>query len=195
MTLFEKRDKIIKEIIKPPFKASGFGISGTTFKKQEKDFLKIFNVQSSGFNLDDSVSFYLNLGLLFPIWFEIRNEIIARSIKEYDCQFRIRTDSLTGRNQIYELTPETNFEEFEILIRNDIEKHILPFFDKYSNLDDCKNLHKDFPSSWTGCRPLIALTMIKNGEVKKGDELLNEFLSTASENWKFELTNFRNKLQ
>ncbi|RZJ97395.1 MAG: DUF4304 domain-containing protein, partial [Flavobacterium sp.] len=134
MTLFEHRDKIFKEIFKPAFKMKGFSISGTTFKKQEESFSKIFNFQSSGFNLDDSVSFYLNIGLLFPIWFDIRNESPPKSAKIYDCQFRIRTDSVTGRNQMYSLTSNTNFEEFESLIKSDLEKYILPFFDKYSSL-------------------------------------------------------------
>jgi hypothetical protein len=194
MTLFEHKDRIVKDLIKPLFKTAGFSVSGTTYVKKEKDFLKVFNIQSSGFNLVDNVSFYLNMGILFPVWFEIRKEQFPKHPKEYDCQFRIRPDSLLGRNQSYHLTPTTDIREFELLVMSDIENHILPFFEKYSTLDDCMSLSNDFPRSPTDCSPFIALTMIKDGLVEKGDEILDQYLAKAPPWWKQELWEFRQKL-
>jgi uncharacterized protein DUF4304 len=195
MTIFEYRDKITKEILKPAFKEKGFRISGTTFQKNEEKFIKIFNIQSSGYNLEDNVSFYLNIGILFPIWFELRGEELPKNPKEYDCQFRIRTDSLTGRNQCYKIKPDTNIDNLENIIRTDLRNYILPFFDRYIELEDCLNLTNDFPDSWTDCRPFIALTMIKYGDPEKGNKILDEFIPTTSESWGQELDKFRKKVE
>lgn len=194
MSLLEHRDRILKNIFKPAFKTSGFSVSGTTFKKQENGFIKIFNIQSSGFNVEDHVSFYLNIGLLFPIGFEIKNEQHPKNPKGYDCQFNIRSDSLTGRNQTYELTSKTNIQELENLLLSDIQKEILPFYERYSTIEDCIMLNNEFPNSWTDCRPFIGLTMIKNGNIERGDQILNEFLPTTSEDWKQEIIEFRKTL-
>ena len=38
MTLFERRDWIVKEAIKPILKNNGFKVAGNTFRKVEEDF-------------------------------------------------------------------------------------------------------------------------------------------------------------
>jgi hypothetical protein len=194
MTLFEHRDRIISEILKPAFKSAGFKVSGMTFRKAEKDFMKIFNIQSSGFNLEDSVSFYLNIGILFPIRFELREESQPKAPKEYDCQFRIRSNSLTGRNQWYEIKPHTNIDDLENLIRSDLKDFVLPFFERYVEIEDCLKLNVDVPDSWTDCQPYIGLTMIKKGNVEQGNKILNEFIPRATQHWGQELEQFRKKL-
>ena len=55
-------------------------------------------------------------------------------------------------------------------------------------------LINEFPNSWTDCRPFIGLTMIKNGNIERGDQILNEFLPTTSEDWKQEIIEFRKTL-
>lgn len=189
MTLFEKRDKIIKEILKPLFKECGFSVSGTTFVKKEKDFWKIFNIQSSSFNSDGNVSFYLNIGFLFPIGFDLRGQMLPTMPKEYDCQFQIRANSLTGRNQSYDINDNT-----ERLVSNDIKEYVLPFFNRYKYLLDCLKLKEDLPQSWTECRPYIGLTLIKNGEIQQGNEIIDSYIPTTSEDWAKEIDSFRQKL-
>lgn len=189
MTLFEKRDRIIKDIFKPRFKESGFSVSGTTFIKKEKDFWKIFNIQSSSVNSEKNVSFYLNIGFLFPIGFELRNQQVPRKPKDYDCQFHIRTNCLTGRNQSYDIN-----DSIEELLSNDISGYILPFFNRYNFIQDCLNLNVELPESWTDCRPYIGLTFIRNGDIEKGNEIINLFIQTTSKVWANEVDRFRNSL-
>ncbi len=189
MTLFEKRDNIIKDLFKPRFKEAGFNVSGTTFIKKEKEFWKIFNIQSSSFNSEDSVSFYLNIGFLFPIGFELRNQKLPIKPKEYDCQFHIRSNYLTGRNQSYDIN-----DSIEKLLSNDISDFILPFFNRYNLIQDCLKLNVEVPESWTDCRPYIGLTLIKNGEIEKGNKIINSFIPTTSKVWADEVDNFRHSL-
>lgn len=189
MTPLEQRDKIIKDIFKPKFKEAGFSISGTTFVKKEKDFWKIFNIQSSAFNFENSVSFYLNIGFLFPISFELRNQKLPTKPKAYDCQFHIRANSLTGRNQSYKINDKT-----ETLLIGDINDFILPFFNRYNFLIDCLKLNEELPESWTDCRPYVGLTLIQNGEIEKGNQIIDSFIPTTSEIWGNEVDMYRNKL-
>lgn len=194
MTLFEQRDRIVKEIIKPAFKNNGFTGSGTTFKKVEKDFIKIFNIQSSGFNFEDNLAFFLNIGLLFPIWYEIQGEKLPQNPKEYDCQFRIRSNSLTGNNEIYRLTPEVNFQTFDKLIKDELNEFILPFYSQLKSLEDCLKVNDEFLNNPTDMTPYIALTMIKNGDIQNGNNLLDSYLLRAHQDWKNSLIEYRNKL-
>ncbi|MGC4103308.1 DUF4304 domain-containing protein [Ferruginibacter sp.] len=189
MTALEKRDKIIKDLFKPAFKQAGFTVSGTTFTKKEKDFWKIFNIQSSTNNSEYSVGVYLNIGFLFPVGFELREERLPLKPKEYDCQFRIRTDALIGRNQDYNINDDT-----EKLLADDLQKYILPFFDRYKHITDCLELKKDVPTSWTDCRPYIGLTLIKNGETEKGNEIINSFILQTTNTWANEIDNYRQEL-
>lgn len=194
MNLFEQRDLLIKEVFKPTFKAAGFRIPGTTFKKQEKDFLKIFNIQNSAWNLDDHVSFYLNIGFYFPIVNELKGQEIPKNPKEYDCIFRIRTDSLTGRNQAYDILPETDLSELRTLIKTDLTDHVIPFFERYNELEDCLNLKNEFKDLHSSAEPYIGLTMMKNGNKELGEKILMNFVETTHKEYAETLLSYHDKL-
>lgn len=194
MTLFEKRDRLIKEVIKPLFKENGFRVPGNTFRKSETNFIKIFNIQSSAWNLDDHVSFYLNIGFLFPIYFEVTDQPLPKQPKEYDCIFRIRTDSLTGLNQSYEISPKTEFEELKELIESDLTQFVFPFFERYKNIEDCLNLNKEFEDQHAPVEPYVALTLIKNNEFEKGNRILDEFIKTTHDEYANTLNEYRKRV-
>jgi|GEM_PF-5213871 len=178
MNPYDQRVRIIKEVIKPYFKRINFGVSGTTFLRSEKDLIQVFNIQSSAWNDETSVSFYLNIGIYFPIWNELSGIKHPNHLKEYDCQYRIRTDALTGRNQCYDIHKETDIEEFESLIRGDVSNYILPFFEKFRDIESCLQLPEPFLK--TDLRPYIGLTLIKNGKSELGNKILDEYLSEPS---------------
>jgi hypothetical protein len=195
MTLFERRDKIVREIFKPAFKNEGFSISGTTFIKNEKDFVKVFNIQSSGFNLGQNVSFYLNMGIFFPVMYEMNGYEIPKNIKEYNCQIRFRTNSLTLRNQAYDLTPDTNFEELESLLKSDIENYIFPVFKKLKVVSDCITLVSELDGFFADCRPYVGLTFIKNNALEKGNKLVDEFIADCKNSgWAQTINDYRQRL-
>lgn len=195
MNLFEQRDLLIKEVFKPTLKAAGFRIPGTTFKKQEKYFLKIFNIQNSAWNLDDHVSFYLNIGIFFPIVNELNGQEIPKNPKEHDCIFRIRTDSLTGRNQAYDILPETDLNELRTLIQTDLNDYVIPFFERYNELEDCLNLKNEFQDLHSSAEPYIGLTMMKNGNKDLGERTLMNFIETTHKEYADTLLDFRDELR
>ena len=186
-TLYEKRDTILKDIIKPYFKEAGFKISGLTFNKVEDGFIKVFNFQNSGFNLEDNVSFYLNIGIFFP---QVFSETVPKKIKTYECHFNLRSDSLTGANQSYDINPATDFNKLKQTIQTDLTRYIIPFYKSLGSLDDClANIPKVQNPLLINCTPLIGLAFASQGLLDKAKEVLNKYLqeSIVNENWKSQI--------
>jgi len=186
-TLYEKRDTILKDIIKPYFKEAGFKILGATFNKPEDGFIKVCNFQNSGFNSEDHVSFYLNIGIFFP---NVFNEKILKNIKPYECQFSLRTDLLTGANQSYDFTLLTDFNKLKYTIQTDLTQYIIPFYRSLQSLDDCLAiLPKIQKPLLTDCTPFIGLAFASQGQLDKAKEVLNKYLQEpiANEKWKLKI--------
>ncbi len=194
MTLLEHKARIIKEIFKPLFKMNGFNISGLTFVKNETGFSKLFNIQSSSFNSLESVSFYLNIGFLFPIAYEIKEINKPKKLYTSDCQFQMRSDDIIHRNQWYELKIDTNIPEFEKLLLADLTNHIIPFFDKYHNIEDLIKLSELKTNSFSNHLPYVAFQLIKNGNLELGNQIIDDYISKTSEYYGNELNTYRNKL-
>ena len=178
MTLLEKKENIIREVIKPAFKKAGFTTSAATFQKQEEDFIKIFNVQSSGTNGSDIARFYFNIGIVFPMTFEFwfKRPMPDRP-KEYQCQARMRSEDLTGRDPWYELNNETNYESYSEFVRSDIENFIIPFFEELKSLDDCLSLYKKFSEKVADFTVDVGLTFATRGELHKAEIILSEYIN------------------
>lgn len=186
-SLYEKRNAILKDIIKPYFKEAGFKISGLTFNKVENGFIKVFNFQNSGFNLEDNVSFYLNIGIFFP---QVFSETVPKNIKTYECHFNLRSDSLTGANQSYNITPATDFNKLKQTIQTDLTRYIIPFYKSLQSLDDClANLPKIRNPLLINCTPFIGLAFADQGLLDKAKDILNKYLqeSIVNENWKLQI--------
>jgi len=195
MTLFAERDQLITEVIKPILKRGGFKVVGNNFRKNEKDFIKVFNIQSSACNQDDNVSFYLNIGFLFPVLYELIDQQIPKVPKEYDCTFRIRTESLTGRNQSYRILPDTDLGYFQKLLINDLTDSVIPFFERYKEIEDCLKLRNEFDDQFASVDPYVGLTLIKNGRYNEGSEILDRYISTTHEGYAETLKHYREKLE
>jgi hypothetical protein len=178
-------NNIIKKIVKPAFKIAGFQIDGNTFRKEEKGFIKIFNVQNSQFNTSLSAAFYLNAGLYFPLTYGWRyNWPVPTRPKEYDCQFRFRTDALTGRHCSYCVDGDTDEKQFEQMVKFEVDD-VVKWFASINNLDDCLNAQSQiYPPSQT-CTYDVALTYAGLGEFAKADEVFiaftNQYMSNPAE--------------
>lgn len=128
-------DLIIKEVIAPVLKANGFQKSGNNFYRDLGEIGQAFNIQQSQWNSKDDKTFVFNLGLLDK---EIQNEIYQRELpkfpKEYSCEIRLRHGQLMNKGDVwYALNKRTDLEKLKAQIDNDLEKYVLPFFDKYQD--------------------------------------------------------------
>lgn len=70
----KKLDEIIKEIISPVFKLSGFKKQSRNWYKQLNDFGLCFNIQSSIYNDQLEIKFTFNSGIFHPEAYSIINE-------------------------------------------------------------------------------------------------------------------------
>lgn len=126
-------DSIIKEVITPYFKANGFKKNGNNFYRDLEEVGQAFNVQQSQWNSKDDKTFVFNLGLLDK---EIQNKIYQRELpkfpKEYNCEIRLRQGQLMKKGDVwYDLNKRTDLNKLKARIGNDLEKYVLPFFEKY----------------------------------------------------------------
>lgn len=101
-------DKVFKEIVstvfKEKFKPYGWKKDGNNFRYISNDGLgKIINFQRSKWNTAEEIVFYINYG----IYMEVEDVLTNMKFKEYECQFRNRTQYNKGEYLI-DFTIETN---------------------------------------------------------------------------------------
>jgi len=88
---YDKRDFLIKKIIKPLFKKAWFKVAWMTLRRETDDFYQRITIQSSSYNSDNSLSFYLNIDSTPKIFYELN--WLELPIKEA-CLAFIRTDKI-----------------------------------------------------------------------------------------------------
>ena len=86
--------------------------------------------------------------------------------------------------------------KFILLLRQEIINVIIPFFDTLKTLYDCLKLHDNFDSYWLDCRHYVGLALLQNGEIEKGNAIIDNFISKKSEssNIKEKVIEYRNEL-
>ena len=113
---------LVKRIFEEYFKPLGWKRQGQNYRRVEKDGLgRIINFQKSSWNSKDEVIFYINYG----IYIEVEDNIVNKSFKEYECQFRNRARYGGG---VYKLTTETDAESVKDAVINAL-KEVTDFFD------------------------------------------------------------------
>jgi hypothetical protein len=189
MNAKEVQQNIVKEDIKPHFKAQQFKVSGLTFYKQEKDFIKVFNIQSSAWNFQDDVRSTFNIGFFLPDTYEFwLQKPIPRNIKEYDCIFSIRPGTIINSGQSeywYKINQDTNVEELRKDIRSHLIDYIFPFYNRYNSLIDLLNLTQIDNLSGNSIQVHIGLIVGKQGNAQSARELINSYLDLVKfpEDW------------
>lgn len=173
-------DSIIKEVIAPIFKANGFKKNGNNFYRDLGEVGQAFNVQQSQWNSKDDKTFVFNLGLLDK---EIQKEIYQRELpkfpKEYDCEIRLRQGQLMNKGDVwYYLNKRTDLEKLKAQIVNDLEKFVLPFFDKYQ---DPKKWIEFFNWKYESLMGPIGKFLIieKYGERNRAEKFWNDLYNEA----------------
>ncbi|GAB3844797.1 hypothetical protein GCM10028822_02460 [Hymenobacter terrigena] len=182
MTPKELVGQLIKNVVKPAFKTAEFRIDGKTFRKKEKGFVKIFNVQNSQFNTSYSTSFYLNAGLYFPLTYGWRyNWPIPIRPKESDCQYRFRTDALTGHHRAYNVDGSADLKELAGIVKFEVDA-VIQWFASIVELKDCLEAQKQVYPPGQTCTYDVALTYAGLGDFVKANEAFQIFANQKISN-------------
>lgn len=99
--------RLINEIFLLKFKPYGWKKQGSNFRYIDASGLgRVINFQKSKWNTADELEFFINYGL----YMEIDNQLVNKSFKEYECQFRARTGLDKGS---FHLNSDTDFETLQ----------------------------------------------------------------------------------
>lgn len=180
-TLFKQ---IVKELIKPAFKAEGFTTSGQTFRKQENGFVKIFNIQQDTRDPQE-INFIFNLGFFIPYVHDLAYSyvLLPDKIRESSCCYRTRVSQSGCNSQLgnksekwFKLSEEAKFETVKASVIKAVEVSI-DLFRTFTTLYDLTNPPKKYKDEfkYTKMPKLgMGLTLIKLGDKELGMKLYNK---------------------
>ena len=110
--------RLINEIFLLKFKPYGWKKQGSNFRYIDASGLgRVINFQKSKWNTADELEFFINYGL----YIEIDNQLVNKSFKEYECQFRARTGLDKGS---FHLNSDTDFETLQRRVEQALDKAI-----------------------------------------------------------------------
>lgn len=193
MNASEQRNIIIKEVIAPALKKIGFKKSGNNFSNEGERFTKVFSITNSSWNDNNNVSFNLYIGILF----HVANEIQGREIKftnTSSCHFEINVLQLNSSNKLFKIEPKTDINEFREYVGNTINNYVVPFFNHYTKIEDCIDLHSKYKSYSWDIKPFIGLTLIEKGNVEIGTKLLENINPTYTEEFRKKIIAYKDLL-
>lgn len=113
-------NRLIGEIFTEYYKPLGWKKQGANYRYIDESGLgRVINFQRSKWNSDGKIDFFINYGL----YMEVGNELVNKSFKEYECQFRNRTRLHNG---IYHLDGDANYDK--------VKKEVLEALAETTNL-------------------------------------------------------------
>ncbi len=137
-------EQIMKDTISPFFKGIGFKKKTLHYAKQINDIIQVFNVQKSQWNsYHDDLSFTFNVGFYNDLLFleSWDRKETTDFPKHYDCQIQFRLGQFLHKTDYwYKLSPRIDFKKVSESIESDLNKYLLPLFDKYQTLDSLSEL-------------------------------------------------------
>lgn len=186
MTSKEYLNQLVKDLVKPAFRAEGFSTAGTTFRKSETGFVKVFNLQHSQFNYLNTISFYLNLGIFFPHSYTsfmsdwMREDLVTPPQPRItDCQRNFRVDALTKQPEALLIDEATDRAAFAERLRVLIWEHALPYFRHFRQVEDFLVTNDDVYGQQADQLPLahVAIAWQEQGRHVEARELLRRCLA------------------
>lgn len=152
MTEREKKNRILKEVIKPLIKSAGYKCGGPTFYRECQECYVIINLQSSQFNnVEMGFNFWFNIGVL-----DKKEVVDINDVKKsYGGNSPTREETFLPDNGL--LHPYrsngytiggikngqpivTDYDDAAARISSDISQYILPRLDLVQNLEDWDKL-------------------------------------------------------
>ena len=123
--LFNERDKIIKNVLKPIFKKAWFKVSWNTLRRETENLYQRLTIQNSSWNHSESVSFYINIDSESKYYYKFKWEELP--IKEPTWNFRAH--EIIWWEQSYRLDYNSTFDEFSKKIEEDMNLLIKKYFE------------------------------------------------------------------
>ncbi len=142
--------KVVKTYLKPTLNSQVYKTSGQTWWKNMGVFFTVINLQNFSWNNKDNSDFCFNIGLALPdhIKDPAKKKLTYNDIFSHkrDCYFVpiSRLEHKYKNNTGYQLTADTNVQEFIEEMRKDFEKCILPLLDDLKTLKDWASFHEKF---------------------------------------------------
>lgn len=122
----DKFNRMISEIFNEYYKPLGWKKQGSNYRRIDESGLgKIINFQKSRWNSDGKIDFFINYGL----YMEVGNDLVNKSFKEYECQFRNRTELHNG---IYHLNEDTDYEK----VKKEVREALAEATNLFEKVDD-----------------------------------------------------------
>ncbi len=173
--LFNERDEIIKNILKPIFKNAWFKISWNTFRRETEDLYQRLTIQNSSRNHSESVSFYINIDSESKYLYQFTWEELPK--KEPTWNFRAH--EIIWWEQSYRLDYNSTFEEFSKKIEEDMNLLIKKYFELSSlNLYLMYvDLYKNHNSYWIWNRLIYLLIPLLKENSSEWTKMFSNFLS------------------
>ncbi len=137
-----KFELIIKQGFHEYLKPKGFKRKGNNFYEQLQDLGHIINIQKSEFYSKDHINFTINTGIFIPEhWrglFYNEGKALPSFPSEPDCLIRKRIGDLRNRDDTswYDVIEETDENKLVEQMRENLERFILPYFDRIKSRQD-----------------------------------------------------------
>jgi len=173
---------ILFDLIKPRLKDIGFKVSGNTFRRQENDFLIIFDIWKSSWNNANEILFWFETGVFRDSFYNfIFQESPPKTIRTNQCSMRLQAGSILrkgvpGYNYcIMEKNMKTMINE----IANDLDNSFIPFLMKLKKIEDILIFGELDPVFCDKTKLFVGFGLAENGEKGKAETLINEYLQAA----------------
>jgi len=180
----EKFKTLVKEVITPLLKRTGFKKKGNNYRREAKESIQIFNIQRMDHG-GDHVTFACNLAVIIPeIHNEIRTELYKEKVPEpptLEFYGNIRTglERLAGCTW-RSLENGVKYKNLSTQLQYDIQNLGLPWFEKnttaFNLLDTLESQVNLYTPSFSDKTSLFLL-YIKTQQLKKAEAHLNEWNS------------------
>lgn len=179
-------EQLISGVVKPRLVQNGFKVSGNTFRRQESDFLLIFDVWKSTWHTANDITFWFEIGAFSPSFYEFMfDEKPKANIRTNQCTLRLQAGSILRKGvpcYNYQLL-ENTVENVQNEIISDLDNAFIPLLNKLKNIEDILILG-DY-GAHTMEKLFVAFSLAEKGKSLDAKMLIDEYLNAAKypKNW------------
>ena len=154
LTEKEKKNKLIKEVVKPLFKSAGYKLRGNTIYSEREDCYLVIYIQSSYFNMAGlGYSFWFNIFVMNKKTTTLEEVKKSHGVGLYTSERLFLPDNgylhpyhsayyTIGRNRNYKPVV-TDYDDAAKRIQYDIETYILPRLADVQTMNEWKELKRE----------------------------------------------------
>ena len=176
-----KFDTIVKEGFTPVLKPLSFKKKALNYYRQLSEVGHIINIQKSSYGDRDNIKFRVNLGVFEPrFWAGSHIGQLPDYPTEPVCLIRKTINDLRGRQDLwYEIHNYTDEQKLIKEVQEDIQNHILPFFDQFDSVEKILSaLEKD--SNLLGVTFDLLIFYAEHEKTEKAQAVYNQLLQKVN---------------